>query len=127
MPGVSCCGVMNDIEERWRGILKRRPFPRVYAGVEVEGIELVSLDTFALRSSRWPVMTSGQIGEALQREVFSSIAAIAEQQLQFIETFTQSAPPNGMSNRQFPRQLFGGARSSFLWLSVAPPTRSYGT
>jgi len=48
MPGVSCCGVMNDIEERWRGILKRRPFPRVYAGVEVEGIELVSLDTFCI-------------------------------------------------------------------------------
>ena len=37
---------MNNIEEIWRDFVAK-PFPEGYAGVEVEGIELASLDTFA--------------------------------------------------------------------------------
>jgi hypothetical protein len=38
--------MMNDIEKIWRDF-EAKPFPEGYAGVEVEGVELASLDTFA--------------------------------------------------------------------------------
>ena len=37
---------MNDVEKIWRDF-EAKPFPAGYAGVEVKGIELASLDTFA--------------------------------------------------------------------------------
>ena len=37
---------MKDIEKSWNEF-RAKPFPEGYAGIEVEGIELASLDTFA--------------------------------------------------------------------------------
>ena len=38
--------MMEDIEKSWNEF-RDKPFPVAYAGVEVEGICLTSLDTFA--------------------------------------------------------------------------------
>ncbi|HKG61528.1 MAG TPA: hypothetical protein VKB05_17340 [Pyrinomonadaceae bacterium] len=49
------------------------------------------LEQIALHEAA-PVLSSALIGEELRREVFSSIAAIAEQQLQAVQMFSQPAP-----------------------------------
>ncbi len=46
-----------------------------------------------------PAATSVQIGEVLRREVFSSIVAIAEQQLQLVQVFRQPAPLQQVEQR----------------------------
>lgn len=37
---------MNEIEKSWSEFLKK-PFPKDCVGLEIEGIELISLDTFS--------------------------------------------------------------------------------
>ena len=51
---------MNSVEEARRDFAAR-PFPEGYAGVEVEGIELASLDTFAAGCIDTYVRSNGRL------------------------------------------------------------------
>ncbi|MDQ3652621.1 MAG: hypothetical protein M3458_20565 [Acidobacteriota bacterium] len=72
--------MMNDIEKIWRDF-EAKPFPEGYAGVEIEGIELASLDTFAAGCIDTFVRNEGRLDAgriSILKECAAELAIVAQ-------------------------------------------------